>query len=87
VTTPERALFPWASVIRFGLGRLRLPPDAFWALSLPELVALIGVHDGAEPATRERLAALMALFPDNAEATMDDMSGPEDPVKRRDADD
>lgn len=87
MTRPERALFPWASVIRFGLGRLRLPPSAFWALSLPELVALIGAHGGAEPATRERLAALMALFPDAAALARHHGDGPEDPTKRRDADD
>jgi hypothetical protein len=37
VTKQERALFPWASAIRFGLGRLRLSPRTFWALSLPSL--------------------------------------------------
>lgn len=87
MTRPERALFPWASVIRFGLGRLRLPPSAFWALSLPELVALIGAHGGAEPATRERLAALMALFPDAAGPTPDGNADPEELSKRRNADD
>jgi uncharacterized phage protein (TIGR02216 family) len=46
VTKQERALFPWASAIRFGLGRLRLSPRTFWALSLPEFVALIGVRAG-----------------------------------------
>ncbi|WP_394690018.1 phage tail assembly chaperone [Hoeflea sp.] len=87
MTKPERALFPWASVIRFGLGRLRLSSDAFWALSLPELVALIGPQAQAETATRERLAALMALFPDGAGPAPDDNADPEDPSKRRDADD
>jgi uncharacterized phage protein (TIGR02216 family) len=87
VTKPERALFPWASVIRFGLGRLRLSPGAFWALSLPELVALIGPQAQAEPATRERLAALMALFPDGTGPASGHGDGPEDPIQQRDADD
>lgn len=87
MTRPERALFPWASVIRFGLGRLRLPPTAFWALSLPELVALIGAQGGAELATRERLTALMALFPDGAGQAPDGNADPEELSKRRDADD
>lgn len=60
----ERAFFPWASVIRFGLGRLRLNPDAFWALSLPELAALAGGGEAPAHTTRHRLAALMARFPD-----------------------
>lgn len=27
---------PWAGWLRLGLGRLRLPPEAFWSLSLRE---------------------------------------------------
>jgi uncharacterized phage protein (TIGR02216 family) len=68
VTKPERALFPWASVIRFGLGRLRLHPEAFWALSLPELVALIGAGDRRNPQPVNALQALMALFPGQGNA-------------------
>ncbi|AKI01213.1 phage conserved hypothetical protein [Hoeflea sp. IMCC20628] len=64
MTKPERAFFPWASVIRFGLGHLRLTPDAFWRLSLPELTALIGGADAPHTATRRGLEALMAQFPD-----------------------
>lgn len=62
---PDRTLFPWASVIRFGLGHLRLPPDAFWRLSLPELAALMDAGQTPQPATRRDLQALMALFPDH----------------------
>ncbi|MCY0146341.1 phage tail assembly chaperone [Hoeflea sp. G2-23] len=61
----DRTFFPWASVIRFGLGRLRLSPETFWRLSLPELVALIGSEAGPGPATRQSLNALMAQFPDD----------------------
>lgn len=61
---PDRTFFPWASVIRFGLGYLRLAPDAFWRLSLPELNALIGGNELPATATRQGLEALMALFPD-----------------------
>ena len=61
---PDRTFFPWASVIRFGLGHLRLPPDAFWRLSLVELVALIGAADATAMTNRHGLQALMALFPD-----------------------
>jgi uncharacterized phage protein (TIGR02216 family) len=63
---PDRTFFPWASVIRFGLGHLRLPPGVFWQLSLPELTALLGANDLPETSTRQDLEALMALFPDTA---------------------
>ena len=61
---PDRTFFPWASVLRFGLGHLRLTPDAFWRLSLNELTALTGVPDAPPIATRQGLEALMELFPD-----------------------
>ncbi|MEM5494002.1 rcc01693 family protein [Hoeflea sp. AS16] len=63
---PDRTFFPWASVLCFGLGRLRLPPDAFWQLSLPELNALTGAS--AQPqatTTRASLETLMARYPDS----------------------
>ena len=66
MTEPERTFFPWASVLRFGLGHLRLIPDAFWRLSLPELIALTGGTELPATATRQGLEALMALFPDNS---------------------
>lgn len=51
-----------------GLGLLRLPPEAFWALSLPELSAAIsglrGDLDAAAPLGSSELAALMTIFPD-----------------------
>jgi uncharacterized phage protein (TIGR02216 family) len=62
---PDRTFFPWASVIRFGLGHLRLTPDAFWRLSLPELHALLGASQRPATSTRQELEELMALFPDN----------------------
>jgi len=64
VTERTRTFFPWASMIRFGLARLRLTPEAFWRLSLVELVALIDADDLPPMATRDGLAALMAQFPD-----------------------
>lgn len=64
MTERTRTFFPWASVIRFGLARLRLTPEAFWRLSLVELVALIDAGDLPPMATRRGLAALMAQFPD-----------------------
>lgn len=62
MTERTRTFFPWASVIRFGLARLRLTPQAFWRLSLVELTALIGAVDLPEMATRQGLEALMLSF-------------------------
>ncbi|PWW02217.1 putative phage protein (TIGR02216 family) [Hoeflea marina] len=59
------AAFPWAAILGFGLGRLRLPPTQFWALSLPELAALAGPPVAAPAVTgRADLARLMRQFPD-----------------------
>lgn len=60
----DRTFFPWASVLRFGLGHLRLSPEAFWRLSLTELNALAGASALPETTTRTSLQALMALYPD-----------------------
>ncbi|GAB5463616.1 MAG: hypothetical protein HoeaKO_37070 [Hoeflea alexandrii] len=51
-------------MLRFGLGHLRLPPDAFWRLSLTELNALAGADARPETTTRTSLQALMELYPD-----------------------
>lgn len=59
----------WAGLMRLGLGRLRLAPDAFWAMTPGELtLALEGAGliapGGAGPMRRGRMAELMAAFPD-----------------------
>ncbi|MBV1705181.1 MAG: phage tail assembly chaperone [Hyphomicrobiales bacterium] len=50
----------------FGLGALRLPPDAFWAMSLPELrAAARGIFgEASTPFDRAALDALMKAHPD-----------------------
>jgi uncharacterized phage protein (TIGR02216 family) len=49
-----------------GLGQLRLPPDIFWRLTLPELAAaaraLRPAH--AVPIRQADFAALVARYPD-----------------------
>jgi uncharacterized phage protein (TIGR02216 family) len=53
----------------FGLGRLRLPPEAFWALTPRELGAAARPHDPAGPPLRRSdLAALAARYPDEVPA-------------------
>jgi uncharacterized phage protein (TIGR02216 family) len=51
-----------------GLGLLRLPPAAFWAMTPRELTAAlrgaVGVSAATPPLSQDGLAALMARFPD-----------------------
>jgi uncharacterized phage protein (TIGR02216 family) len=56
--------FPWGAALHFGLGRLRLAPDAFWALTTAELLALAGGLTPAEAPDRRRLEQLMHDWPD-----------------------
>lgn len=57
--------FPWESVLAYGLGCLRLHPNAFWALSLREFSALAARGFAPDAAmVRSGLAAMMAKFPD-----------------------
>ena len=58
--------FPWRDAMQFGLGVLKLPPEAFWRMSPRELAAAWGavVGDKAGPLDRSGLEALMERFPD-----------------------
>lgn len=57
--------FPWDAAIAYGIGRLRLAPRTFWALTPREFAALLP-RRGSAPA-RDDLAALMRAFPDRKE--------------------
>ncbi len=61
------APFPWRQAIGFGLGVLRLSPQAFWAMTPRELAfaieAVLGRADA--PFARDVLATLMQRFPDS----------------------
>lgn len=51
----------------FGLGRLRWPPEQFWAATPREIAAALQVFRppaGAEAPSRNALAQLMAAHPD-----------------------
>lgn len=58
--------FPWRQAIGFGLGVLRLSPDAFWRLTPRELAHAAEAVLGPAPAAPDRsaLEALMRRFPD-----------------------
>lgn len=55
---------PWPALMMVGLGRLRLSPDNFWAMTPRELRAALQVGQPAIPMDRTVLAALMARHPD-----------------------
>ncbi|MCF4097939.1 rcc01693 family protein [Maritalea mediterranea] len=60
--------FPWTEFAQIGFGLLRLSPAAFWAASPRELaLAVEAKHKTlghAAPLERQKLAELMADFPD-----------------------
>lgn len=56
---------PWAALMQVGLATLRLPPDAFWAMTPREFAAAAGVPGRwSAPLDRDGLTRLMALHPD-----------------------
>lgn len=58
--------FPWRAAIGFGIGVLRLAPDAFWRMTPRELAFAIAAVRGepALPIARAALDALIHRFPD-----------------------
>ena len=66
----ERAAFrpfPWADAMALGLGRLRLTPDIFWALTPKELLLMASGGRSTDDALwRDALADLIRRFPDEA---------------------
>ena len=61
--------FPWKEAIGFGLGVLRLPPDAFWRMTPRELAyAIEAVRGHGPPLTRATFTDLMRRYPDDRHA-------------------
>lgn len=59
----------WPGLMRVGLrppgmGGLGLHPAQFWALTPAELALMLGIEPGAGQMTRDRLAELIARYPD-----------------------
>lgn len=54
---------PWPAMLRLAAADLRIPPEAFWRLSLKEWRALTdgGASDALD---RAALEALLGLYPD-----------------------
>jgi uncharacterized phage protein (TIGR02216 family) len=61
--------FPWREAIGFGLGRLRLPPEAFWAMTPRELALAVEGMSGRTggPLDRGALNQLMTRYPDQTD--------------------
>lgn len=55
---------PWRALMQAGLGRLRLPPEVFWAMTPGEFAAALGAEASPAAMGRSGLARLMALYPD-----------------------
>ena len=57
--------FPWEGAMSFGLGLLRLSPQAFWRMTPRELAAAHRALAGArEPLGRMEMERMMEAFPD-----------------------
>lgn len=63
----ENGRIRWSALVSFGIGRLGLAPDAFWALTPRELRAAAGIS-AAPPMNRAAFDRLAAAFPDAAPA-------------------
>ncbi len=58
--------FPWARMMRLGLGQLHLSPNEFWRSTPRELSAALGPAP-PQPMLRQSLLTLMDAFPDEPE--------------------
>ncbi|WP_157775400.1 rcc01693 family protein [Hartmannibacter diazotrophicus] len=56
--------FPWQEAMHAGLGRLRLSPRDFWAMTPRELALAIAAPRYGVAPSRSALGRMMALFPD-----------------------
>ncbi len=59
----------WPGLMKVGmgpahLGGLGLAPGIFWALTPAELALMLGIESGSAGMTRNRLAELVARYPD-----------------------
>ena len=73
ISATEEARFPWDDAMTLGLGTLRLAPETFWRMTLPELAAAaLAVRPKSQVTMRRgELASMMARFPDGK-----DVDGP-----------
>lgn len=60
--------FPWDEAMTLGLGRLRLTPEIFWRMTLPELAAAARALQPVRSNSIDRtgLQKLIQAYPDGA---------------------
>jgi uncharacterized phage protein (TIGR02216 family) len=54
--------FPWARLMKLGLGTLKLSPSEFWHSTPREIAAAFGTP--SQPMLRQKLNEMMERFPD-----------------------
>lgn len=61
--------FPWTRLMAIGLGTLRLSPERFWGMTLPEMSAAARSLQPQRPTTlaRSTFDEMMQRFPDKDE--------------------
>lgn len=57
-----RPKFPWARLMKLGLGTLRLSPSEFWRSTPREIAAAFG--SPPHPMLRQKLFEMMQRYPD-----------------------
>lgn len=67
MTRSDRGI-AWPELMALGLGRLRLAPEAFWAMTPREFAAAAGVGAPRGRCRRADLLRLLARFPDDIRA-------------------
>ena len=64
----KSSFLPWSQLMAFGLGKLKLSPQMFWAMSLSEMDAAIegylGKFGKTPSPSRTNIDQLMADYPD-----------------------
>ena len=67
MTSFPSSRFPWENAMTIGMGLLRLPPETFWRMTLPELSAAACVigRENRSKIDRHQFEDLMTRFPDN----------------------
>lgn len=66
ISTAKEARFPWNDAMTLGLGTLRIAPEIFWRMTLPELAAAAHAVRPERQTTmrRNELRVLMERYPD-----------------------
>jgi len=66
IPATKEARFPWDDAMTLGLGTLRIAPETFWRMTLPELAAAARAVRPERQATmgRNELRVLMERYPD-----------------------